>query len=194
MDALVIFTSENNHPLAWLLNSKRRHVFCAIRDDERGHWLSYNWCSGIPMIRCEASSDFDLKSFYEAHGYEVIETVVGDTPPFGPLQWNNCVGHVKTLLAMNTFALVPNGLYKHMTQTPWSLRILSFIPGFGSSSPAPLPAPEPPSRSDADIQSAALEARQRRAAATGRSETILTSGQGVTEEKTSPTKKLLGTA
>ena len=64
---------------------------------------------------------------------------------------------------------------------------------FGGSSPAPLPPPEPPSRSDADIQTAALEARQRRAAATGRSETILTSGQGVTDETNTPTKKLLGT-
>ena len=74
-----------------------------------------------------------------------------------------------------------------------TLRALTFFPGFGGgSSPAPLPAPAPPSRSDADIQTAALEARQRRARATGRSETILTTGQGVTEETTSPTKKLLG--
>lgn len=63
---------------------------------------------------------------------------------------------------------------------------------FGGSQPAPLPPPVPPSRSDADIQSAALEARQRRAAATGRSETILTSGQGVTEDANTTTKKLLG--
>lgn len=63
---------------------------------------------------------------------------------------------------------------------------------FGGSQPAPIPPPPPPSRSDADIQSAALEARQRRARATGRSETILTSGQGVTEETPTATKKLLG--
>jgi hypothetical protein len=64
---------------------------------------------------------------------------------------------------------------------------------FGSSSPpAPIPPPTPPSRSDADIQSAALEARQRRASATGRTETILTSGSGVDDSTTSTTKKLLG--
>ena len=109
MDALVVFSSENNHPLQFLLSKKRRHVFCAICDDERGHWLSYDWHQGIPIIRCEAGSNFDLKAFYQEQGYEVVETTVGTTPPHGPLQWNNCVGHVKTILALNTYALVPNG-------------------------------------------------------------------------------------
>ncbi len=64
---------------------------------------------------------------------------------------------------------------------------------FGGSSPAPpAPLPAPPSRSDADVQASALAARQRRAAATGRSETIKTSGQGVLEETKTASKKLLG--
>ncbi len=58
--------------------------------------------------------------------------------------------------------------------------------------PPPAPIPEPPARSDKDIQSAALEARRRRAAATGRSDTILTSGQGVTEDASTATTTLLG--
>ena len=65
---------------------------------------------------------------------------------------------------------------------------------FGSSpAPTPIQTPVPPSRSDAEIRGEALAARQRRAAATGRSETILTSGSGV-EDNTSntATKKLLG--
>lgn len=150
MDAIVIFSSENNHPLSFLLNSQRRHVWCAIRDDERGHWLSYDWGKGIPALRCEASADFDLKSFYQEQGFEVLDVQVGDTPPHGPLQWNNCVGHVKTILALNTYALVPNGLYKHLTRRSRSmlsfLRTLSFAPGFGggsSAAPAPLPQPAP---------------------------------------------------
>ena len=64
---------------------------------------------------------------------------------------------------------------------------------FGGSAPAPPPPPPPPpSRSDADIQSAALEARLRRSKAIGRNETIKTSGQGVLEETNTPTKQLLG--
>ena len=64
---------------------------------------------------------------------------------------------------------------------------------FGGAAPAaPTPAPLPPTRSDADVQSAALEARQRRARATGRAETISTSPQGVTEDAPVASKKLLG--
>ena len=64
----------------------------------------------------------------------------------------------------------------------------------GAAPPPPTPPPAPPSRSDAEIRQAAMEARQRRAAATGRSETIATSGSGVKaeDEVISPVKKLLG--
>ena len=62
----------------------------------------------------------------------------------------------------------------------------------GSTPPPPTPPPPPPSRSDADIRSAATEARLRRSKAIGRSETNKTGGQGVTDEKYSPSKKLLG--
>ncbi len=55
-------------------------------------------------------------------------------------------------------------------------------------------APLPPTRSDAEIRAAALEARQRRAGATGRAETVLTSPQGVTEDAPMVTKQLLGSA
>lgn len=64
----------------------------------------------------------------------------------------------------------------------------------GGSAPAPIPPPTPPSRSEKDVQLAALEARQRRAGATGRTETILTSGSGVKpeDEQTAAVKTLLG--
>ena len=64
---------------------------------------------------------------------------------------------------------------------------------FSSPSPPPVePAPPPPTRSDKDVQEAALRERQRRAKATGRAQTILTSGQGVTDEVTPAAKTLLG--
>jgi hypothetical protein len=69
---------------------------------------------------------------------------------------------------------------------------MSGLFGGGGAAATPIPPPEPPSRSDDDVQAAALAARQRRAGATGRSETILTSGAGI-EEDTSATKTLLGT-
>ncbi len=54
------------------------------------------------------------------------------------------------------------------------------------------PLPTPPSRSDADVQAAALETRKRRAMAQGRSSTIKTSGQGVTDEVQTAPKTLMG--
>jgi hypothetical protein len=66
-----------------------------------------------------------------------------------------------------------------------------------SSSPkmeAPAPAPPPPSRSDAEVQGAALDARRRMAARSGRASTILTGGQGVTDEAKTKAKTLLGSA
>jgi hypothetical protein len=65
--------------------------------------------------------------------------------------------------------------------------------GGGERMQAPTPPP-PPTRSDADVQAAALKVRLRRAAALGRSETIMTSGQGVTDEVHTPTTVLLGEA
>ena len=64
---------------------------------------------------------------------------------------------------------------------------------FSSPSPGPVePPPPPPSRSDAEVRDAALKARQRRAKAVGRAETILTGSQGVTDEVNTPAKTLLG--
>jgi hypothetical protein len=62
----------------------------------------------------------------------------------------------------------------------------------GGGAPAPIPPPAVPSRSDAEVRAEALAARQRRAAATGRSDTIITSGQGVKEDSNAASTKLLG--
>ena len=61
----------------------------------------------------------------------------------------------------------------------------------GGSAPRTIAPPPPPSRSDADIQAEALAARQRRAAATGRTETIVSSGS---DELNTTSKRLLGEA
>lgn len=61
----------------------------------------------------------------------------------------------------------------------------------GSSSKAPVVA-ETPTVSDQEVQDAAVKERLRLAAAKGRSSTIRTSGQGVTDEVTPNVKRLLG--
>lgn len=65
--------------------------------------------------------------------------------------------------------------------------------GFFSSSPSKVqPVAPAPTVSDQDVQDAAVKERLRLAAAKGRSSTIRTSGQGVTEEVSPNVKKLLG--
>tara|TARA_R110000765_G_scaffold414851_1_gene515593 strand:- start:1196 stop:1417 length:222 start_codon:yes stop_codon:yes gene_type:complete len=58
--------------------------------------------------------------------------------------------------------------------------------------PAPLPAPPVPTKSDADVRAARDNERKRRLASAGRQSTILTSGQGVTEEASTTKATLLG--
>jgi hypothetical protein len=66
---------------------------------------------------------------------------------------------------------------------------------FGGAAPAaPEPPPPPPDRGDADVQLAARKERLRQSKSQGRASTILTSGQGVTDEATPVKKTLLGSA
>ena len=57
---------------------------------------------------------------------------------------------------------------------------------------APPPPPLPPTRDDAAVRQAALEERQRRRLAAGRTSTVQTGGQGVTEDAPVRKKELLG--
>jgi hypothetical protein len=82
MKCLLIFGAENAHPLAWMLNRKRRHVWCALQDVERGVWVSYNWHKGLPVIQAEAAADYDLATHYRAQGFAVVEVERGTEPSF----------------------------------------------------------------------------------------------------------------
>ena len=147
MKCLVVFGAENAHPLAWLLNRKRRHVWCALQDTEQNMWLSYNWHKGLPIIRAEAAADFDLEVHYLAQGFEVVSIERGDIPCMSFSILNNCVGHVKVVCAIKSWALTPYQLYRSLTPKKgltMKLKQLFTIPGFGGSSPAPAPPPPPP--------------------------------------------------
>ena len=199
MKCLVIFGSENSHPLAWMLNRKHRHVWCALQDLERGVWVSYNWHRGLPIIQAEAAADYDLAAHYRDQGYSVVEIERGIEPRLFPFVMNNCVGHVKVICALRTFTVTPHWLYRSMTK---GKRLMKFkqlftVPGFGGSpAPAPPPPPPPPpEKSAAEVRAAEQDARRRAAGAMGRQSTILTSatatdGSGVVD--TGGKKTLLG--
>ena len=199
MKCLVIFGSENSHPLAWMLNRKHRHVWCALQDLERGVWVSYNWHRGLPIIQAEAAADYDLAAHYRDQGYSVVEIERGIEPRLFPFVMNNCVGHVKVICALRTFTVTPHWLYRSMTKRkrPMKFKQLFTVPGFGGSpAPAPPPPPPPPPEKSAEeVRAAEQDARRRAAGAMGRQSTILTSatatdGSGVVD--TGGKKTLLG--
>ena len=150
MDVIVIFGKENAHPLSWMLSAEIRHVWCAIRDTNRGVWVSYDWHKGIPFIRAEAASDFDLAQYYRDAGNKVVEMKRGTVAARGPFMLNNCVGHVQVVCALHSLAFTPYQLYHHLTQDTlmdklWTrIKSLSFVPGGGDGDPDPPPPPPPP--------------------------------------------------
>jgi len=147
MHAYLIFGSENDHPLAWLLNKRHRHVWCIVADLEHQTWVSYDWGKGLPELRTEASLDFDIQGHYESHGYDVV-AIPDDAREAvqGPLVLNNCVGHVKSVLGIGGLSFVPHQLYRQVTRqkackAKKAPRFnMATVPGFGGGgSSAPLP-------------------------------------------------------
>jgi hypothetical protein len=143
MDAYLIFGVENNHPFAWMLNKRCRHVWCVLADHGAGMWVSYNWHQGLPVVRVEAALDFDIGSYYTQAGWTVVDlSWLERSPVQGPFILNNCVGHVKSVLGIGGFSLVPNQLLKYVTRSMPAMPVINCdlltVPGFGgSSTPAP---------------------------------------------------------
>ena len=195
MKCLLIFGTENAHPLSWMLSRKHRHVWCALQDVERGVWVSYNWHKGLPIIQVESTADYDLAAHYRDQGYSVVEIERGIKPRLFPFILNNCVSHVKVVCALRTFTVTPQWLYRSMTKRKRPMRIkeLFTVPGFGGSpAPAPPPPPPPPPEKSAEeVRAAEQEARRRAAGAKGRASTILTSS-GVDDPAVGGKKTLLG--
>ena len=195
MKCILIFGTENAHPLSWMLSRKHRHVWCALQDLERGVWVSYNWHKGLPIIQAESAADYDLAAHYRDQGYSVVEIERGIKPRLFPFILNNCVSHVKVVCALRTFTVTPQWLYRSMTKRKRPMRIkeLFTVPGFGGSpAPAPPPPPPPPPEKSAEeVRAAEQESRRRAAGAKGRASTILTSS-GVDDTEVGGKKTLLG--
>jgi len=146
MDALIIFSSGNEHPLNWMLDKRHRHVWCATKI-ESGQWVIYNWHQGNPIIEVVDGS-VDLAAYYKSEGFKVYNVEVGDEPCHGPWMCNNCVGHTMVLLGIRThFIFTPHQLWKHLTGRTMTDHIkrfftnLCFVPGFGGGKTTFLPAP-----------------------------------------------------
>jgi hypothetical protein len=198
MKCLVVFGAENAHPLAWLLSRSRRHVLCALQDTEQNMWLSYNWHKGLPIIRAEAAADFDLEAHYLSHGFEVISIERGDIPCMSFSILNNCVGHVKVVCAIKSWALTPYQLYNSLTRKKgltMKLKQLFTVPGFGGSNPSPPPPPPPlpppPTKADPSVVQSREAEKRRLKQARGLRSTIKTNKTPMAAATTAD-KTLLG--
>ncbi len=116
--ALVIFGGKTTHPLRHVLKEGFHHCFVAILNE--GYWIQVDTAVYGLDIRVVAGPNDDLKSIYEQNGYKVIETksnipkIWKFNPFYGNVRVDNCVGLVKSVLSLNSYALTPYSLYKEL--------------------------------------------------------------------------------
>ncbi len=112
MRALVVFTDDNDHPLAWLLKPGFRHCFVCI--DKNDLWLLVDGGPGVPVIKYLTENDFDLASYFREKGFTVVETHQRDKAVTMPIVLRTCVGLVKAILCISNLALTPYELYQKL--------------------------------------------------------------------------------
>tara|TARA_R110000744_G_scaffold90678_1_gene176039 strand:- start:927 stop:1415 length:489 start_codon:yes stop_codon:yes gene_type:complete len=130
-------------------------------------WVSYDWHQGLPVIKAEAAADFDLASYYRDQGYEVVKVDRGKDALMRPLVLNNCVGHVKLICAIKSWAMTPHQLHRSIVGPRGFVMMLKHFlvfPGFGgtpSPPPPPPPLPPPPTKADPAVVKARTDAQRR---------------------------------
>lgn len=114
MKALVVFTNSERSPLRWALKDGFHHCFCVV--SVSGLWLEINSQRGMVTLRYLTNADdvFDLGAFYREQGMNVVETTQKTDPVRSPLIARNCVGMVKAVLGVRSWAVTPYQLYKHL--------------------------------------------------------------------------------
>ena len=196
MKALAVFHGHSDHILAPFLKRGFRHCFAAVVSGP--YWIRIDAQAGYPDLEAVALADYDLATFYRAEGYAVIETQQRSDGNRGIVTLSNCVGMVKTVLAVNApLVMTPWQLYRRLTRAaflpgssgikvpkPFSLEtnLTKTLLGLDNDKPKvpdiPPPPPPPPDRKDLDGagRRARLDELKRR----GRRATITTSTQGDT--------------
>jgi len=113
LKALAVFLDPENARYKWLLKPGFRHVFACLNDGT--YWTMFDPRDGRPVVQTVEAADYDLRGFFEAQGYTVIETEQGE--PIGSLfAVANCVGFVKALLCIRSFAQTPYQLYRYLAR------------------------------------------------------------------------------
>ena len=123
MKAIVVFCDVKKddgkgHPFAWLLKNNFKHCFVSFLTEVG--WVEIDYRMGIPLVRCMAPPEFDMNKHYEDNGFITVETKQPRNMRFrfNPFRGNimvaNCVGLIKALLGIKSFAITPYQLYKRL--------------------------------------------------------------------------------
>lgn len=115
MRALVVFHDGGGrrHPLGFLMKKGFSHCFVCM--ESNGLWMKVDGQQGVPVVGYLTQSEgFDLAGFYRDRGYTVVETEQRRDAVLSPFALRNCVGLVKAMLCIRSFAVTPRQLYRHM--------------------------------------------------------------------------------
>ncbi len=115
MKAIVVFHSqvERAHPLARFMKPGFWHCFVVVCSDDL--WILIDGHMGVPVVKYVAKDDgFDLAAFYRSQGCVVVEMEQREACPVLPLTWRSCVGLVKAVLGVRSWAVTPYQLYRYL--------------------------------------------------------------------------------
>lgn len=152
MEALVVFSGENEHWLGRTLRPAFRHVYCVLPTAD-GCSTEINMTVNGIMTKTFAGDPRSLMPDYQyLDDTSVVVLVEYDASDRHLLLYslNNCVGLTKQLLGIRSWALTPHQLFKNVYTEGKTMRINLTLAGFGgrssgkSAAPPVAAAPPPP--------------------------------------------------
>ena len=146
MEALVVFSNENEHWMGGTLSPAFRHVYCVLPTAHQCSTEINLTIDGI-LTKTFAGDPADLQDEYEALPCTTHTALVEYDPTqrhLMPYMVNNCVGLTKQLLGLNSWAVTPQQLHRHLIlKKGRPMRINLTLAGFGRGSSGKAPTPPP---------------------------------------------------
>ena len=165
MEALVVFSNENEHWMGSTLSPAFRHVYCVLPTAPQCSTEINLTLAGI-LTKTFAGDPADLQDEYEELDCTTHTALIEYDPTqrhLMPYMVNNCVGLTKQLLGLNSWAVTPQQLHRHLIlKKGRPMRINLTLAGFGGGSSgkaatppliaAPAQTPTPPPMSAPKVQ------------------------------------------
>jgi hypothetical protein len=147
MEALVVFSNENEHWMGGTLSPAFRHVYCVLPTAPQCSTEINLTLDGI-LTKTFAGDPADLQDEYDELANTTHTALVEYDPTqrhLMPYMVNNCVGLTKQLLGLNSWAVTPQQLHRHLIlKKGRPMRINLTLAGFGGGSSGKNPATAPP--------------------------------------------------